>query len=260
MTQPPGDRRSRRAAQRAEARRNAQTAGTPFRSRWLIPGLIGAAVVVAAILAIVLPGSPRPSGGGSSTVPPSLAGGGSPASGAPAGSLGSSTVPVVTGTALPKYAPGGSDVAIGQAIPEVSGAGFDGTPATIEANGKPKVILFLAHWCPHCQAEVPVLQAWADAGGVPSGVEIISVATAIDPNAPNYPPDEWLAREGWTFPVIVDPTNSVASAYGLSAFPFWVFVGPDGTVRARATGEMSTADLEAAIRGLGASALLGATP
>jgi cytochrome c biogenesis protein CcmG, thiol:disulfide interchange protein DsbE len=207
----------------------------------------------------VLPSSTRPSGGGSSTLPPSLAAGASGAPTGPSGSPGSWTVPIVSGTALADYAPGGGDPAIGQAAPEVSGAGFDGTPAKIEANGKPKVILFLAHWCPHCQAEVPVLQAWADAGGVPNGVEIISVATSINPDAPNYPPDEWLAREGWTYPVIVDPTNSVASAYGLTAFPFWVFVGPDGTVRARATGEMSTADLEAAIRGLGASAQVGAT-
>ena len=36
---------------------------------------------------------------------------------------------------------------------------------------------------------------------------------------PNYPPDVWLASEGWTLPVLVDPTNSVAQAYGLSAYP-----------------------------------------
>jgi thiol-disulfide isomerase/thioredoxin len=216
-------------------------------------------VVVAGVLAIVLPGSSRPSGGGSSTLPPSLAAGASDGLGSSATSAGAWSVPVVTGTSLPKYAPGGTDPAIGQPIPEVSGAGFDGTPVKIEANGQPKVILFLAHWCPHCQDEVPVLQAWANAGAVPDGVEIVSVATSIDPNAPNYPPDAWLEGEGWTFPVIVDPTNTVAAAYGLTAFPYWVFVGPDGNVRARITGEMTPADLEAAIRGLGASALVSVT-
>ena len=50
-----------------------------------------------------------------------------------------------------------------------------------------------------------------------------------------------------TVPVIVDPTNSVASAYGLPAYPFWVFIGPDGNVVARAVGEMTIADLEAEI-------------
>ena len=68
---------------------------------------------------------------------------------------------------------------------------------------------------------MPLIQAWVDGGGLPDGVELISVATAIDPSLPNYPPEAWLAREGWTAPVINDVTGSVATAYGLSAFPFW---------------------------------------
>jgi cytochrome c biogenesis protein CcmG/thiol:disulfide interchange protein DsbE len=136
-----------------------------------------------------------------------------------------------------------------EVAPVVTGETFEGDAITIPGDG-PAVIVFLAHWCPHCQEEVPVVQAWIAAGGLPSGVDFVSVATAIDPNAPNYPPDAWLDREGWTAPVIVDPTNSVAQAYGLSAFPFWVFVGPDGTVRARTVGSVPAADLEAMIRDL----------
>ena len=109
------------------------------------------------------------------------------------------------------------------------------------------VLLFLAHWCSHCQAEVPVLQDWVDAGNAPDDVDIISIATAIDPAYPNYPPEAWLEREGWTLPVIVDRPGSVATAYGLSAFPFWVFVDADGKVTGRMTGELSMADLETII-------------
>lgn len=245
MTTNPGDRRARREAQRAEARRAAGRSAPA--SRWLLPGLIAAAVVVAAVLAIVLSSGGPGSDGGSSSVPPSAAAGGSTA----AGSGAAVAPPVISGTPLAEF-PGRdvTDPAVGQAAPEVTGTDFDGTPVSMEADGRPKVILFLAHWCPHCQEEVPVVQTWVTAGGVPAGVDLISVATAIDPAAPNYPPDAWLAREGWTSPVIVDPTNSVAQAYGLTAFPFWVFVGPDGNVRARTTGEVSITDLEAAIRGL----------
>ena len=71
---------------------------------------------------------------------------------------------------------------------------------------------------------------------MPEGVDLVSVATSIDPTRPNYPPDAWLQREGWTAPVIADTTNAVAEAYGLTAFPYWVFVGPDGKVVARAIG------------------------
>ena len=243
MTSSPGDRRARREAQRAEARRG--TARRTPASRWLLPGLIAAAVVVAAILAIVLPGSGTPPGGGSSSVPPS-------ASGAPggSGSGAAAEAPTITGTPLATFEGADGDPAVGQPAPEVIGKDFTGKPVTIAADGRPKVVVFLAHWCPHCQQEVPVIQAWVTAGGVPTGVDLVSVATGIDPSAPNYPPEAWLAREGWTVPVIVDPTNSVAAAYGLSAYPFWVFIGPDGNVRARTTGGLATADLEALIRGL----------
>ncbi len=107
--------------------------------------------------------------------------------------------------------------------------------------------MFIAHWCPHCQAEVPLIQTWVSAGGVPQGVDLVSVATGIDPTRPNYPPEAWLQREGWTVPVIADPTNSVAGAYGLPAYPYWVFIGPDGKVVARAVGEISIPDLESEI-------------
>jgi cytochrome c-type biogenesis protein len=245
MTSTPGDRRSRRAARRAEARR-----GTPNASstpRWLLPGLIGGGVLVAAFVAFVLPGIGGPSSGGSSTDPPS-ASAGAGTSGVP-----SAKVPVITGTPLPAFDDPANDAAVGLTAPTVDGADFTGAPVSVTADGRPKVLLFLSHSCPHCQAEVPVLQAWADTGGVPDGVDVISVASNIDPSAPNYPPDAWLEREGWTFPVIVDPTNSVMQAYGLTAFPYFVFIGPDGTVKARAVGELTPADLEAAIRGMTAS-------
>ena len=252
MSLDPGDRRARRAAQRADARRVGSASVRPGGtgrstpgSRWLLPGLIAGALVVAVVLAIVLPGSGDPSGGGSSTVPPS-----GTAVGTSAGASMAIATPRITGTALPDFDPRSADPAVGRPAPEVEGVDFDGQPVAISADGRPKVMMFFAHWCPHCQDEVPLIQAWVNTGGVPDGVDLVTVATGIDPAAPNYPPDAWLEREGWTSPVIGDSNNSVASAYGLTAFPFWVFVGPDGTVRSRAAGEMTITDLEAAIRGL----------
>ena len=75
----------------------------------------------------------------------------------------------------------------------------------IAADGRPKILLFLAHWCPHCQREVPIVQGWLDAGGLPQNVDLISIATSIDPARPNYPPEAWLTREGWEPTVLVDP-------------------------------------------------------
>jgi cytochrome c biogenesis protein CcmG, thiol:disulfide interchange protein DsbE len=193
---------------------------------------IGAVVIAAAALAAI---ALTPSA-------PPTASTGAPSSASPA-----ATSSPAGGAALPAYAAGPDDPAVGRPIPEVVGASFDGTPVTIKAAGKPKLIVFLAHWCPHCQREVPVVQAWIDTNGMPAGVELVSVVTAIDPNRPNYPPEEWLARERWQVPVIVDADNRIATLYGLTAFPYWVAVGADGTVAQRLTGELTPDQLDALV-------------
>jgi hypothetical protein len=76
------------------------------------------------------------------------------------------------------------------------------------------------------------------------------VATGIDPTLPNYPPDAWLAREGWTPPVIVDGDRQIATAYGLTAFPYWVAIGADGNVAGRLTGELSPDQLDQLVASL----------
>jgi thiol-disulfide isomerase/thioredoxin len=151
----------------------------------------------------------------------------------------------LTGRALPAFTDPAADPAIGQAIPEASGTSFEGTPVRITADGRAKLLLFLAHWCPHCQAEVPVVQAWLDATRLPRDVDLISVATSSDPRRPNYPPDAWLTREGWTAPVLADPDDSVARHFGLGAFPYWVAVTAEGSVAMRFTGELTPAQLDA---------------
>jgi hypothetical protein len=52
----------------------------------------------------------------------------------------------VTGTALPLFPDAGADPAVGMAMPELEGASFDGSAVSITNDGRPKVILFLAHW------------------------------------------------------------------------------------------------------------------
>jgi cytochrome c biogenesis protein CcmG, thiol:disulfide interchange protein DsbE len=246
MTNRLDDRRARRKEQRAAARGQVRP-GPATLPGWLLPSLVVGALVVAGVIAFLLPSQEAPTGG-SSSVPPATA---QPSGGASQAASGETAgVPVITGAKLPDFAKSGSDAAVGMAAPEVTGTDFAGNTVKIARDGRPKAILFIAHWCPHCQAEVPVVEAWVKAGGVPSGVDLISVATSIRPDAPNYPPDAWLQREGWTVPVIADTTNSVAGVYGLTFFPYWVYVGPDGNVRGRAVGELPVDQLQSTLQGL----------
>jgi thiol-disulfide isomerase/thioredoxin len=218
-------RESRREAARAREAAEA-------RQRWLLPTVAIGVVLLAAVGAIFLANG---TGGGSSVLPSDL-----PSASGPAGAG-----PVISGSPLPPFQSPTSDPAVGSTIPEVTATG-----ASISVDGTAKMLLFLAHWCPHCQSEVPVVQDWVDAGSLPADVELISVSTAIDPGRPNYPPETWLDREGWTAPVITDESGAVADAYGLSAFPFWVFVNADGTVAGRLTGELTPEQLDTVVASL----------
>ena len=153
--------------------------------------------------------------------------------------------PTVTGEALAEFRPGGTDPAVGQPIPEVSGAGFDGTAVSITRDGRAKMILFVAHWCSVCQQEVPLIVDWLPGAEIRDNVDLYTVSTGVYREQANYPPSEWLADEGWTLPVIMDDEEgSVAEAFGLAAYPYWVFVDAEGNVHSRAQGGMTAQDIE----------------
>ena len=145
----------------------------------------------------------------------------------------------VVGDSLPQYAGENDDnVALGLAAPTFSAPDQNSEIFQLEKNGNSKALLFLAHWCPHCQREVPVVQRFIDSNGVPPGIDVIAVATSIDRGRDNYPPQEWLEREGWSETQIYDLDREIGEAYGLNAFPFWVFLDKDLNVLARRTGNL----------------------
>jgi thiol-disulfide isomerase/thioredoxin len=173
----------------------------------------------------------------------------------PIGSGGEFGEPTITGDSLPPLSSQASavtdDAAFGLTAPEVTGQDFDDSVVEIKNDGTPKAIVFLAHWCQHCQAEVPQVQAWINAtGGVP-GVEIFSVTTSASSGQPNWPPSEWLDREGWTIPNVRDDSDSsVLGAFGGNAFPYWVFLNGDGTVAFRQSGRTEISTLETILSSL----------
>jgi disulfide bond formation protein DsbB len=151
----------------------------------------------------------------------------------------------VVGEPLPGLGENGPDPAVGRAAPELRGASFDGRPVTIARDGTPKALVFLAHWCPHCHAELPVLVRWLDNGRLPSGVRLYAVSTAVRPGLPGYPPSGWLREGGWPAPVLADdPAGNAATAFGLSGYPFFVLLDGRERVVARASGEHTPRDLD----------------
>jgi len=163
----------------------------------------------------------------------------------------------VEGSALPPLENPNNDAAVGLAAPVLVGESFDGSVVTTASEGGPVMVVFLAHWCPHCNDEIPRLLELEDAGRFPDDLKIVGVSTGVSANRPNFPPSEWIVEKGWLWPVMadgVDFTNGFfmgAEAFGVNAFPFITVVGADGNVLGRWAGESEPDDfiakLEAAL-------------
>ncbi|CAN5721905.1 hypothetical protein BH20ACT4_BH20ACT4_05390 [soil metagenome] len=147
---------------------------------------------------------------------------------------------------LPMFEGGGGDPAIGMGAPAISGEDYSGKPSSfVPGEGRPTLLVFLAHWCGHCIAEIPRILEWDASGAVPDKLDIVGISTGATDTRDNYPPGEWLEESGWRWPVIADDEQEYrfAGLYGLTATPFLVLVGSDGKVVARAGGEKSVAEL-----------------
>jgi thiol-disulfide isomerase/thioredoxin len=192
-------------------------------------GLIAAALIVSVAVA-----ASSSDGGGSTAV-------------------GDETAPVeLRGDALPPFAD--PDEAVGRVVPAISAQTLGGDRVELLADGTARLFGFFAHWCPHCQAEVPRVVAWLGENQLPEGLEVIAVSTGVEPTADNYPPSAWFDREQWPAPVLLDDADSsLATAFGLTSYPFWVATNGAGEVTARAAGELTTQQFEALLASAGVS-------
>ena len=230
MSNRPG--RSKSASQRVRA---ASNAGKNKSTAWIWIAIV-VVVVVVGVVAVVAGRGSKSSGGGSAASGGTIV---------PNGKLDYGQV-AVNGTNLTPLPDSGADPMVGTVIPSVTGQQFDGKQLTISADGKPHIIMVVAHWCPHCQAEVPRIQGWLNASGMPADVELVTVATSNDPAKGNFPASDWLRREKWSVPTIVDDKqNQAGAALGVSGFPYFLVTDAQGKVVYRTSGEKTEAEWNA---------------
>jgi thiol-disulfide isomerase/thioredoxin len=141
---------------------------------------------------------------------------------------------------------GDDDTALGQTAPSLTGETPGGEPISIDPSADgPMLLVFVAHWCPHCQAEVPRIVDLYGGEAELDGVELVAVATGSNPSAPEYPPGEWLAGEGWPGRAMVDDEQATAfTTYGGGSYPYIVAIDADGNVAARTSGEQGEGALQ----------------
>jgi peroxiredoxin len=128
----------------------------------------------------------------------------------------------------------------GDPVPDFSAPGMTGGQvAWSDYQGRPAMLVVWAPWCPHCQAELPVLgrvaQQFPD-------VDVVTVETAVGQRT--GPSGEgFFIEHGLSFPSAVDDGTRIMQALGVSAFPAIYAVGSDGRVITSAVGELPRSEL-----------------
>ena len=110
---------------------------------------------------------------------------------------------------------------------EFSLSSLAGQPVTLsQFKGNVVLVNFWATWCGPCQQEMPLLdqmyKKYKPAGFTLLGVNVDKEAPAVK---------ELLARKPVSFPVLLDPQNSVSRAYNVADMPSSVIIDRKGNVR-----------------------------
>lgn len=114
------------------------------------------------------------------------------------------------------------------------GALADGELALAELRGTPIVLNFWASWCGPCRKEAPILErGWRRAG--PRGVLYLglNMQDSVDDAL------SFVREFGLTYPMIRDPGDSVARAYGAVGIPETYFIDRRGRVVGHVIGTVS---------------------
>ena len=132
----------------------------------------------------------------------------------------------------------------GDAAPPFSLATTDGrtlSPAALK--GKPAYLNFFATWCGPCRVETPSIVGLSKKYGARLRVVGIDVGESAS-RANGFRTDFKIPYE-----LAVDPDTTMRASYGAGLFfPIHVFVDAKGIVRTFHPGEMSAAEIEAAIK------------
>ncbi len=104
--------------------------------------------------------------------------------------------------------------------------------------GKPIVINFWASWCGPCRSELPHFNKLAKE--YEGRVHFLMVNLSGEDKQSII---RFVERNGYTFPLYFDNTNSGANAYSVSSIPVTVFITAEGKIGEQRVGALSEAVL-----------------
>lgn len=127
------------------------------------------------------------------------------------------------------------------AAPDFTLASVDGKKGSL-ADFKGKVVLlnFWSTWCEPCREEMPALEAlWNELGK-----KGLTVAAVTKDRGNIHKVGEFCRMHEISFPVFLDPSGDIASAYGVTVLPTSFVIGKDGAVKGMIVGPRDWAGAE----------------
>jgi len=109
-----------------------------------------------------------------------------------------------------------------------------------DLRGKAVLINFWASWCEPCRAEMPSLQALAQAHGPD-----LLIVLAVNFKEPAPTVQRFVQQTTLQLPVILDPQGLFARQWGITVFPSTVLIGADGRVQSVLRGELDWTSTQA---------------
>jgi thiol-disulfide isomerase/thioredoxin len=126
-------------------------------------------------------------------------------------------------------------------------------PFDLASVSSPVFLEVFATWCPHCQHEVPIVDALAKKyAGKVAFVGVTGSPYGLDGSSPENQADvaDWVTKLGVTYPVAFDANLTVANTYLQGGYPTLVLIGKNKKIAYITSGEIPAATLEHAVDAL----------
>jgi peroxiredoxin len=125
---------------------------------------------------------------------------------------------------------------VGQPAPDFTLRDLQGGVHRLSAlRGNVVFVNFWATWCPPCRSEMPDMQQLYNemvVGGKPFHMLAILYNTEPQLGA------NFVTRNGYNFPVLLDPANEASQAYGITGVPETYIVDKNGILREKFLGPL----------------------
>ena len=121
---------------------------------------------------------------------------------------------------------------VGKLAPDFTLVDTKGKTWTLsELEGQVVFVNFWATWCPPCLKEMPSMQQIYKAMP-PNKFKMLAILSNDEPAFA----DTVAAKNGYTFPILIDPDNLASKAYGLTGVPETYIIDKKGVLREKFIG------------------------